>query len=79
MVDADRSHYRKHPTRYSRCRRLWAMARRPEMALRMTVELRPEDLDPHWFDYAVTSGVSGAWLMNRSMALKADREQRWPS
>ncbi len=79
MVEQKRSRSRDHPTRYSRCRRIWAKAHRPEMALLMTFELPVEDVGQHRSDYAIISRSSCVWLMERSEALEAKGQQRWRS
>jgi hypothetical protein len=79
MGDSNRSRSRRHPTRESRCRRIWANARRPEMAFRMTRELPTADIGQHRSDFAVRSPASREWLMSRCTRLELVGQQRWPS
>jgi len=79
MGDSTRPRCRRHPTRESRCRRIWANARRPEMALLLTRELPTTDIGQHRSDFAVRSPSSREWLMARSARLELAGQQRWQS
>jgi len=79
MIDSKRSRSREHPTRFTRCRRLWAKAHQPEMAFLMTFELEYDEFGQRRSDFAIPSHESCKWLVARSRSLELVSQQRWRS
>lgn len=79
MIEAKRSRSREHPTRYTRCRRLWAKAQRPDMALLMTFEFEFDEFAVFRSDFAIPSHESCLRLVARSRELEPVGQQRWQS